>query len=93
MSFCKFEEIIAWQKSRTLVLECYEIFRSVKDYSFRNQLLRAVVSVMNNFAEGFERKGEKQFRHFFIHIKRFMRRSSVNALSGTRSEIYFRRPI
>jgi len=69
MAFCKFEDIIAWQKSRTLVVECYKTFRNLKDYSFKDQILRAVVSIMNNIAEGFERKGEKQFRHFLYISK------------------------
>ena len=35
-----------------------------KDYSFRDQMQRAAISVMNNIAEGFERKTPKDFAHF-----------------------------
>lgn len=69
MSFSRFEEIIAWQKSKELVTECYSIFGTLRDYSFRDQILRAALSIMNNIAEGYERKGEKQFSHFLYISK------------------------
>jgi four helix bundle protein len=61
MKIDKFEEIIAWQKARELTLSCYRCFSSCKDYSFRDQIQRACVSIMNNIAEGFERRGNKEF--------------------------------
>ncbi|MCX6757200.1 MAG: four helix bundle protein [Candidatus Nomurabacteria bacterium] len=65
----KFEDIIAWQKSKNLSLEIYKIFSSNKDYSFRDQIQRAGVSVMNNIAEGFERRGDKELKHFLFIAK------------------------
>lgn len=69
MKIEKFEDIIAWQKSRELVLECYQIFKNTKDYSFKDQIQRASISIMNNIAEGFERKGDREFRHFLYISK------------------------
>ncbi|MDO8444451.1 MAG: four helix bundle protein [bacterium] len=69
MAFARFEDIIAWQKSRQFVVACYDIFEKSQDFSFRSQILRAVVSIMNNIAEGFERKGDKQFSHFLYTSK------------------------
>ena len=63
----KFEDIIAWQKAKHLSLEIYRNFISLKDFSFRDQIQRASISVMNNIAEGFERQGDKEFKHF-LHI-------------------------
>lgn len=65
----KFEDIIAWQKAEELSLRVYAAFRVSKDYSFRDQIQRAAVSVMNNIAEGFERKGNKEFRKFLYISK------------------------
>jgi four helix bundle protein len=65
----KFEDIIAWQKSKVLVVEVYQIFKENKDFSFRDQLQRAAVSIMNNIAEGFERMGDKEFRKFLFIAK------------------------
>ncbi|MDO8241173.1 MAG: four helix bundle protein [Candidatus Moranbacteria bacterium] len=69
MKIEKFEDIIAWQKSRMLTLDIYNIFKLNRDFSFRDQIQRAAVSVMNNIAEGFERKGDKEFKHFLFIAK------------------------
>lgn len=65
----KFEDIIAWQKSRQMTTEIYRLFINSKNFSFRDQLQRASVSVMNNIAEGFERKGDKEFKYFLYIAK------------------------
>jgi four helix bundle protein len=65
----RFEDIIAWKKARELTLLVYKTFKELKDFSFKNQIERASVSVMNNIAEGFERKGNKEFKHFLFIAK------------------------
>ena len=65
----KFEDIIAWQKSKEFALEIYNLFENCKDYSFRDQIQRAAISVMNNIAEGFERKSNKDFQKFLFISK------------------------
>ncbi|MDO8609227.1 MAG: four helix bundle protein, partial [bacterium] len=69
MIISKFEDIIAWQKSKELVLQIYSFMRNSKDYSYKDQIQRACISVMNNIAEGFERKGDKEFKHFLFIAK------------------------
>jgi|SRR3989338_9868133 len=65
----KFEEIISWQKARELNLLIYSLFNNCKDFSFRDQIQRACVSIMNNIAEGFERGGNKEFRNYLYIAK------------------------
>ncbi len=65
----KFEEIISWKKARELNLIIYNHFKNSKDFSFRDQIQRASVSIMNNIAEGFERGGNKEFRNFLYISK------------------------
>lgn len=65
----KFEDIIAWQKSRIFVNDIYSICRFLRDYSFKDQIQRAVISIMNNIAEGYERKGNKEFTKFLYISK------------------------
>ena len=69
MNIEKFEDIIAWKKSKELTLWVYKNFKNCKDYSFGNQIERASVSIMNNIAEGFERKGDKEFKQFLFISK------------------------
>ena len=69
MKIEKFEDIISWQKSKKLTLLIYKTMNSCKDYSYRDQLQRASVSIMNNIAEGYERRTNNDFRHFLYIAK------------------------
>ncbi len=69
MKINRFEDIIAWQKSEELALLVYKLFGKQKDYNFRDQITRAVISIMNNIAEGFERRTNKDFTHFLYISK------------------------
>lgn len=64
-----FEDIIGWKKSNELTLEIYRILRFSKDYSFKDQIQRASVSIMNNIAEGYERMGNREFKKFLYIAK------------------------
>lgn len=69
MAFTRFEEILCWQEAKSLTLSIYAIFKLNKDYSFRDQVQRASVSIMNNIAEGYERKSNKEFKQFLFISK------------------------
>lgn len=69
MSIERFEDIIAWQKAKVLAVRIYLLFRDSNDFGFTSQIQRASVSIMNNIAEGFERKGDKEFKHFLFIAK------------------------
>lgn len=64
MTIKKFEDIIAWQKAQNLAVDIYSQFKESKDFGFRNQICRAVVSISNNIAEGFDRKTDADFSRF-----------------------------
>lgn len=69
MGIAKFEDIIAWQKAKDLTVQIYALFENSKDFGFRDQIQRASVSIMNNIAEGFERKSNNEFKHFLYIAK------------------------
>lgn len=69
MGIERFEDIIAWQKSKELTVQIYRLFEESKDFSFKDQIQRASVSVMNNIAEGFERRNNKEFKQFLYIAK------------------------
>ena len=63
----RFEDIQAWQKDRELNKEIYGITKSSnfsKDFSLKDQIRRASVSIMANIAEGFGRRSKKEFMNF-----------------------------
>ncbi|MDR2011359.1 MAG: four helix bundle protein [Bacteroidales bacterium] len=69
MKIERFEDIIAWQKSKQLAIEIFRIFENSKDFCLRDQIRRASISVMNNIAEGFERKSNNEFKQFLFIAK------------------------
>ena len=64
----QFEDLRIWQEARELVKLIYHSLGAdssgLKDWGFRNQIQTAVVSIMNNIAEGFERGSDKDFARF-----------------------------
>lgn len=48
------ETMYIWRESRVLVNDIYNMMNKCRDYSFRDQIQRAVISIMNNIAEGAE---------------------------------------
>ena len=69
MQIQKFEDILVWQKAKQVTVSVYELTKKLKDYSFKDQIQRASVSVMNNIAEGFERQSNKEFKQFLYIAK------------------------
>ena len=64
MAVQKFEDLLVWQKSQDLAVSIYNAFNDSYDFSFRDQIKRASVSVSNNIAEGFDRNSNADFSRF-----------------------------
>jgi len=69
MKINSFEEIISWKKACLLTEKIYKEFKFCDDFGFRDQIQRASISIMNNIAEGFERKSDKEFKNFLFIAK------------------------
>jgi four helix bundle protein len=69
MKIERFEDIIAWQKAQDLAVLIYKHFNTLRDFSFRDQICRACVSISNNIAEGFDRNTSKEFARFLYISK------------------------
>ena len=68
----RFEDLIAWQKSRILTAEIYRMTKQgaiAKDFGLSGQIQRAAVSVMSNIAEGFDRNRLNEFHQFLSIAK------------------------
>ena len=59
-----FEDLDLWKNARELVSKIYNDFRGCKDFTFRDQITGAGISIMNNISEGFCRKSDAEFRNF-----------------------------
>jgi len=71
-TFRSFEDIEAWQKSRELARNIYGHSNKgllSRDFSLRDQMRRACISMMSNIAEGFERSGMGEFLQFLAIAK------------------------
>ena len=69
MNIEKFEDIIAWQRARELTKLVNCNFGNLRDSNFRDQICSASLSVMNNIAEGFERKSNNELKQFLFYAK------------------------
>lgn len=68
----RFEDLWIWKQARELVKEIYQDFRNApghNDFGFKNQIQAAGISIMNNIAEGFERRTDPDFSRFLYIAK------------------------
>lgn len=63
-----FEELEIWKKAHELgamvFLLCNSNEKFIKDFSFKDQIKRAALSISNNIAEGFEYSNNNDFYRF-----------------------------
>jgi four helix bundle protein len=72
MAYQTFKELRVWQEARNLSVTVYKLTensRFSKDYSLKDQVRRAAVSVASNIAEGYERNSDKDFIRFLLIAK------------------------
>lgn len=83
MKVVRFEDLIAWQKSRELFKLTHEVVSKSplsKNYPIKDQMTRTSLSVMSNIAEGFDRGGDKEFVQYLYVSK--------GSCSELRSQLY-----
>ena len=75
-NYKSFEDMPVWAESRELMNKVYSATkkRQFNDYTLREQMRRAAISVMSNIGEGFERKnygkkGDVEFARFLTMAK------------------------
>jgi len=65
----KFEDLEVWQNAISLSVEIYNKLQNCRDYSLKDQICRASVSVPSNIAEGYERQYNKEYIQFLFIAK------------------------
>ena len=64
----RFEDVIAWQKSRVFINHVYHVtkrFPAEEKYGLTSQFQRAAVSIAANIAEGYKRMGKDDKLRFY----------------------------
>lgn len=64
MAYQSFEDLEVWQRACRLTVDIFKAFASCKNFSFKDQIQRAALSIPSNIAEGSERGSSKDFAHF-----------------------------
>jgi four helix bundle protein len=64
MAYQSFEDLEVWQRGCRLTVEVFKAFAECKNFSFKDQIQRAALSIPSNVAEGSERGSTKDFAHF-----------------------------
>jgi four helix bundle protein len=73
LNYKRFEELPVWNLARKLSREVYRLAFETqlgKDFSLRDQILRAAGSVMDNISEGFDDGSSKEFIRFLGYSQR-----------------------
>jgi four helix bundle protein len=72
MAVTRFEDLKVWQEATSLAVEVYAVSKNgnfSQDFGFRDQLLRAAVSIASNIAEGKERETVPEFIRYLYMAK------------------------
>ena len=64
MSYQSFEDLEVWQRGCRLAVAVFKAFNGCKNYTMKDQVQRAALSIPSNIAEGAERGGTKEFIRF-----------------------------
>jgi four helix bundle protein len=56
----KCETLDVWKRSSRLSVNICKYFKESKDYSFKDQITRAGLSIPSNIAEGFEKESDNE---------------------------------
>ena len=64
MSYQSFEDLDVWQRGCRLAVDVFKAFAGCKNFTMKDQVQRAALSIPSNVAEGAERGGAKEFVRF-----------------------------
>ena len=85
MAYQSFEDLEVWQRGCRLTVDIFKAFATCKNFSFKDQIQRAALSIPSNIAEGSERGSSKDFAHFLNIAK--------GSCSELRTQLYIARKL
>lgn len=69
MKIEKFEDLIAWQKAKELTTKLYDVSKNCKEYGLKDMITKSSVGIMNQIAEWFEKRNNKDIKEAFFAAK------------------------
>ncbi len=69
MKIEKFEDLIAWQKAKELTTTLYDLCKNCKEYGLKDMMTKTALTIMNQIAEGFEKRNNKDIKQAFLEAK------------------------
>src|SRR5437867_3710040 len=69
MAYQSFEDLEVWQRGCRLSVSIFQTFEGCKNFTLKDQIGRASLSIPCNIAEGAERGSAKDFAHFLNFSK------------------------
>ncbi|MCX6824332.1 MAG: four helix bundle protein [candidate division SR1 bacterium] len=69
MKIEKFEDLIAWQKAKELTTKLYVVCKNCKEYGLKDIMTKTGIIMMNQIAEGFEKRNNKDIKAAFLIAK------------------------
>ena len=85
MAYQSFEDLKVWQRGCALSVEIFKAFASCKNFTLKDQIGRASLSIPCNIAEGSERGSVKDFAHFLNFSK--------GSCAEVRTQVYIARKL
>src|ERR1700674_72936 len=64
MAYKSFEDLEVWERGCRLTVDIFQAFQRCKEFTLKDQIQRAALSIPCNVAEGAERGSNKDFAHF-----------------------------
>ena len=61
-----FEKLGVWKRSSRLCVDIYKALSELRDFGFKDQISRSVLSIPSNIAEGMDRESIKERKHFLV---------------------------
>ena len=65
----RFEDLEVWKRAARLSAELYKEMANLRDFSFKDQITRAGLSISSHIAEGFERTSQRECLTFLSYAK------------------------
>ena len=69
MAYQSFEDLEVWRRGCRLSVSTFQAFADCKNFTLKDQIQRAGLSIPSNIAEGSERGSAKDFAHFLNFSK------------------------